>query len=116
MSNQEIRRWYLSQVSKLPLLNEAWIKHGISAEERARRAWKLRHDARLQAREMMENPLEVKLLQDRDMKYYGSPDGPTFEFLVAKAGKLGLKGDKIYEVIVADSFTTNSDVDKKFGA
>jgi hypothetical protein len=116
MSNQEVRQWYLSQVSKIPFLCEEWTKRGVSAEQCARRAWQLRHDARLKAREMMENPKEVKLLQDRDMKFYGSPDGPTFEFLVEEAGKLGLKGDKMYEAIVADSFTTNADIDKKFGA
>jgi hypothetical protein len=84
MTNQEVRLWYLSQVSKIPILNEQWIKDAISSEERAKKAWRIRHDARLEARAMMENPKEVKLLQDRDMKFYGNPNGPTFEFLVEK--------------------------------
>src|SRR6266487_599241 len=106
MSNQEVRQWYLSQVSKIPLLNDEWTRLGMSVQRRARRAWELRHDARLETRKMMENPKEVKLLQDRDMKLYDSADGPSFEFLVDKAGRLGLKGDKMYEAIIADSFTT----------
>lgn len=114
MTNQEVRQWYKAQVSPIPSLNEAWIKQGLTPEDRGRRAWKIRHDARLRAREMMENPIEVELLRDRDMEEYGNPDGPTFEFLVAKVRKEGLQGDKIYEEIVSGSYSTNKGVDKKF--
>ena len=115
MTNLEVRQWYLSQVSKIPILNEEWTRYGLSAEQRARRAWQIRHDARLMAREKMEDPREVKLLRDRDMALYGNPDGPTFEFLTAKASKLGWGGDKMYHAIVAGSVITNADTDKEFG-
>ena len=114
MTNQQVRQWYLIQISKIPVLNEAWVLDGISAERRARRAWRIRHDARLRAREMMENPQEVKLLQDRDTKLYGDPDGPTFDYLVEKASNLGLNDDKIYEAIINGSYSTNEEVNKKF--
>ena len=39
---------------------------------------------------------------------------PTFEFLVRKARKEGLEGDKIYEYIISGSYSTNKDVDKRF--
>jgi hypothetical protein len=94
MTNQQVREWYKSQVDQIRLLNEGWKVAGLGVEERARRACQVRHDARLRAREMMEDPLEVKLLRKRDLREFGTLDGPTFEFLVKKAREEGLEGDK----------------------
>lgn len=114
MTNKEVRQWYKGEVSKIPLLNREWIEDGISTKDCARRAWQIRHNARLRARGLMENPREVEDLRNRDVKVYGNPDGPTFEFLVQKARKLGLRGDKIYEAIISESLVTNVDVNKEF--
>jgi hypothetical protein len=62
----------------------------------------------------MEDPREVDDLRKRDIKVYGNPHGPTFEFLLEKARKLGLKDDKVFEAIIDESFSTNIGVDKKF--
>lgn len=114
MTNKQVRQWYATQVGKIRSLNEAWIREGIRIEQRAIKAWQMRHDARLRARELMENPKEVQLLQKRVLELYGNPDGPTFEFLLERAVNLGLSGDKIYGAIIDHSCTTNDEVDKRF--
>lgn len=115
LSNAEIRRWYVDQVERIKELNEQWIREGLSAEERARRAQKMRHDIRLRAQGMMQNPDEVEALRRRDIKEYGNPDGPTFEQLMQEAKDEGLSGDAIYEYIIEKSIKTNPDVNKRFG-
>ncbi|HEX8118878.1 MAG TPA: hypothetical protein VF521_16490, partial [Pyrinomonadaceae bacterium] len=74
-SNADVRRWYLTRVAEIPLLNEEWLRQGQSPLERARAAWRFRYEARLQARAMMADPTEVSLLRARDQKIYGNPDG-----------------------------------------
>lgn len=114
MTNRQVRQWYKERLSQIPALNQAWMREGITVEQRARKAWQIRHHARLRARELMEDPREVELLRNRDLKLYGDPNGPTFAFLVEKAASLGWVGDKIYEVIIGDSSTTNAEVDQRF--
>ena len=113
MTNKEIRRWYIAQVSTIPLLERQWRQQGITIEERAFRAWQIRHNARFRAREMMEVPEEVELLRQRDIKFYGSPDGPSFEYLVRQAVAQGLEGKEIYQSIINSSSLTNKQVNEK---
>ncbi len=63
----------------------------------------------------MQNKEEVKLLRYRDTKKYGNPDGPTFEYLVEKNRKKGMKGHEIYEAIIGSAKRTNAEYNKKFG-
>ncbi len=114
-SNAEIRQWYNDQVSVIPELNEQWTKERLGVKERARRAYGIRHDARIEARAMMQNKKEVEKLRKRDLKKYGNPDGPTFEYLVEKNRKKGLEGDEIYEGIISSSSRTNSKYNEKYG-
>ena len=114
-TNHEIRVWYNRQVSAIPALNQAWLAEGLSAEERARRAQDIRHDARIKARSYMADPKEVKLLQDRDQKKYGNPDGPSFDYLVAKNREKGLPGDAAYEEIITSSSRTDKEYNEKHG-
>jgi hypothetical protein len=114
-TNAEIRQWYNDQVATIPVLNEQWLKDGLSAEDRAHNAHEIRHAARLKARSFMQNKDEVVLLQARDMEKYGNPDGPTFEQLVQKHLKDGLTGDAVYEEIVGSAVRTNRDYNQKFG-
>jgi hypothetical protein len=114
-TNAEIRQWYLEQAARIPELNEQWLQQGFSVEERAEMAWRIRHEARLQARSMMADPLDVELLRERDRVLYGSPYGPTFEFLVEKLVKAGLEGDAIYEAIIEESYRTDAGINKLLG-
>lgn len=114
-TNAEIRRWYLGQVARIPELNKQWLSQGLFVGERAEAAWSIRHEARLAARAMMADPVEVELLRARDIAEYGNPDGPTFEFLVERLKAVGLEGDAVYEAIIEGSYRTNAEVNGKLG-
>jgi hypothetical protein len=114
-TNAEIRQWYLERVSHIPALNQQWLAAGLSAQERAAKAWRMRHEARLEARAMMTDPTEVALLRARDMAHYGNPNGPTFEFLVEQARKVGLEEHAIYDAIIDGSYRTNIGINQRLG-
>lgn len=114
-TNTEIRQWYLQQTLQIPELNKQWLADGLSPEERARAAWRVRHEAGLKAREMMSEPEDVRLLQARDIALYGTPDGPTFDFLIEQLENEGIKENDIYEAIILGSYRTNEGINKKLG-
>lgn len=114
-TNAEIRQWYLELVSRIPALNREWLRRGLSAKERAEKAWSIRHDARLQSRAMMADAVEVELLRRRDAALYGHPDGPTFESLVDKLREAGLEDDAIYEAIIEGAYRTDSSINRSLG-
>lgn len=103
----EIRVWYNYQVNAIPSLNQEWEKEGKSLEERAKHAYSLRHEARIRARQLMADQAAVVKLQARDLVKYGNPDGPTFEYLVAKGQKKGLPDSSVYQGIIESSSRTN---------
>ncbi len=113
-TNAEIRLWYNYQVVAIGKINERWAAVGMNVEDRARRAYEIRHNARVDARYMMQSEDEVKMLQARDQAKYGNPDGPTFEYLVNKNQEKGLEGDAIYEAIIESSSRTSSAYNKKY--
>lgn len=114
-TNQEIRKWYLEQLGAIPSLNEQWIKEGISIANRARRAWKFRHDKRREARSLMADQDEVDLLRSRDKRVYGSPNGPSFQFLIKRLKTEGLSENAVYEAIIKGSYRSNEGVNKSLG-
>jgi hypothetical protein len=114
MTNQEIRRWYNEQVGRIEEDNIQWKAQAIVIAERARKAWEIRHNARLMARDMMLDKREVEDLRARDLKLYGNPDGPTFEYLVREAEKSGLAGDDVFEWIIKGAQRTNVEINKRF--
>ena len=103
----EIRIWYNYQVVAISVINEYWIEQGIGLEERAKRAFELRHQARINARFMMKDKAAVKMLQKRDMTKYGNPDGPTFDYLMEKNTKNGLSQEEAYESIIQSASRTS---------
>ena len=68
----------------------------------------MRHEARVNARFMMQNPEEVSALQARDMERYGNPDGPTFDYLVKKNTDAGLSLEEAYQSIIDSSSRTDT--------
>ncbi len=114
-TNSEIRLWYNYQVVIIPTLNEQWIREGVSAKERAKLAYGIRHRARIYARLLMPDKEDVGMLRKRDMKKYGNPDGPTFEYLVDKNRQKGLGGDALYVAIVESSSRTSAEYNAQFG-
>lgn len=107
-TNCEIRLWYNFQVVAIGKINEKWEKDGLDLKTRAKKAYEMRHEARVNARFMMQNPLEVKGLQARDLAKYGNPNGPTFEYLVKKNTDMGASLDEAYQSIIDSSSRTDS--------
>lgn len=114
-SNKEIRQWYKDELAKIPELNEQWITQDVRLKERAKRAYEFRRSKRLEARAMMMKPEEVELLRQSDIDNYGTPDGPTFEFLIKRLEGEGVTGNSVYEAIIKGSYRTNAGIDKLLG-
>ncbi len=114
-TNAEIREWYLEHVGRIPELNKQWLAQGLSARGRAQAAWGIRHEARLAARALMADPVEVELLRARDMAIYGDPDGPAFEFLVEVLKEAGFEEQALYEAIIEGSYRTDAQVNRRLG-
>lgn len=104
----EVRDWYNYQVVAIPAINKRWMQEGMSAEERAKHAYDIRHEARVNARFMMPDQAEVKLLRERDQQKYGHPDGPTFTDLVKKGRAKGSQDQQIYDDIIESSSRTDA--------
>jgi len=115
MTNSDVRKWYLGKVAAVPQLNAEWIKQQVPLEERARRAWKIRHVARLEARSVMKRRAEVTLLRARDRLMYGNPDGPTFNQLVQAGRNAGVSAEETFLRIIDGAQTTSGFVDWAFG-
>jgi hypothetical protein len=114
-TNAEIRAHYLVLVAAIGPANAAWKRDGVPAEERAHRAFQIRHDARITCRAMMSDAREVAALEQRDQEKYGHPDGPRFNELAAHEKAGGLEGDAVFEAIVASAQRTNSAVNEMVG-
>ncbi|WP_298424428.1 LysM peptidoglycan-binding domain-containing protein [uncultured Kordia sp.] len=99
----EIRIWYNYQVVAISELNKNWIQQKIDLKTRAKKAYTLRHNARVNARFMMADKARVKEFQNRDLKKYGNPDGPTFEQLMEKCSKKGLSTAECYQDVITSS-------------
>jgi len=62
---------------------------------------------------MMADPSEVELLKERDIAKFGTPDGPTLDFLIERLKHAGLEGDAIYEAIIDQSYRTDAELDRR---
>lgn len=114
-TNAEIRAHYLVLVAAIGPADAAWKQQGLGAEERAHRAFQMRHDARVTSRAMMSDAREVAALEQRDQETYGHPDGPRFEELAARERAKGLSGDAVFEAIVASAQRTNKAMNNMYG-
>jgi hypothetical protein len=114
-TNAEIRGFYVRRVDAIGPANDRWKKEGVPAAERAQRAFQMRHDARVLARSMMKDPADVDALRARDQAKYGTPDGPTFAWLMAHEQEKGRTGDAACEAIVESAQHTDRAVNEAFG-
>lgn len=62
---------------------------------------------------MMQDRKDVELAEKRDLRKYGTPDGPTFKFKLNEAKIKGLTGNAVYEHIIKGSVRTDPDIDKE---
>ena len=115
-TNVEIREHYLKLISQIQPTVDQMKKDGKKAEERAKKAYQLRHDARMLCRAMMTDRKQVEELKARDKEKYGQGDGPTFEQLFENnKKKKGLKAEEAYEAIIASSQRTDGAVNEMLG-
>jgi hypothetical protein len=114
-TNVQIRDHYLALVARVAGANEQWKKEGLGAEERARRAYELRYDARMTCRAMMSDAEMLAAIERRDERKFGHKDGPTFDELVLHERKKGLTGDAVYEAIVASAQRTDAIINELVG-
>lgn len=103
----EIRKWYNYQVVAISIINKRWIEQGISLRDRAKQAYTLRHNARINARFMMKDKATVKKFEVRDYQKYGNRNGPTFSYLVDKLKAKGIVGEEGYREIIKSSSRTS---------
>ena len=112
MFDAAVRDWYLSQLATIASSDAEAAKQGVPLEERALRAWKIRHDARVVARDRMSDRIAVAIIRTRDLLVYGQADGPTFEQLVASARGRGLTADEAYPDLIQRSQTSNEFINR----
>lgn len=111
----DVRWLYVCRARAIGPNNQTWIVAQQPAEQRAHQAFEARKVAKQTARAMMADASEVAGLRARDVEKYGSPDGPTFAWLVEKAQARGLKGDAVFEDIIAGAQRTNEGVNGALG-
>jgi hypothetical protein len=111
MNNFEARKWYLDKISSIPAMDAEAARTGVPLEERARRAWKIRHEARRQTRRLMSDRVAVGFARLRDRVVYGHPDGPSFEQLIAEGRREGLTVDQTLLAIIQGATSTNTLID-----
>lgn len=114
-TDPQVRQFYLEQVAAIAGADAELQRAGASAGARARAAFTARHDARMTARAMMQDATAVEALRARDREKYGSPDGPTFEYLVERAQQKGLTGDAIFQSIITSAQRTDAATNRSMG-
>lgn len=114
-TDRQVRRFYLDRVAQIGPADAAAVTRGDSPEVRARAAYQSRHNARMIARAMMQDPAALEALRTRDLGKYGDPDGPTFAWLIDRAAQKGLTGDAAYESIVTSAQQTDAATNASLG-
>lgn len=114
-TNLEARSYYLKEEVRIGQLNEHWIKEGVSLRDRAYRSWEMRKNARVTARAMMPDPEQVEKLRQDDIKLYGTPDGPTWEWSQDYARREGHEGDAVYQFIIDGAQRSRASVNRDLG-
>lgn len=114
MTNQEIRRRYRLRCNGIRGKLRRLEAEGHALSALAKRAWQLRHDALFEARQSMA-PWLRRFAEARSTFKYGSPDGPTFERLVATHVGRGIPKPEAPGKIIESASRTNRAVDSLFG-
>ncbi|MEZ4403201.1 MAG: DUF4157 domain-containing protein [Kofleriaceae bacterium] len=115
LNRRDTRHAYDDQIRQLPARLAAWEAAGVPLAERARRAYEYRHRARGWARDRMDTPGDPAALEVRDVRVHGTPDGPSFEELVARGRKKGKSLDETYQGIIESSMRPNAAVNARYG-
>jgi filamentous hemagglutinin len=101
LNNIEARRWYHQELARIP----QQIDRSQPLEQQARQAYRLRHDAQMQARRAMRDRASVAAL----------PEPRTWEALVARYRDAGLSGDAVWQAIIDAASRAGQDIDQAAG-
>ncbi len=103
---QEAARWKAAaaakeQIKGVTSLNDDWIASGIPLAERARRAFEVRHRARMATRDQMQSGEEgERQTGQEEINEHGASDDASFEQLVEQHRAAGMTLDQAYEAII----------------
>ncbi len=114
-TDRQVRQLYLERVAEIGPTDQRLRSEGQSASARARAAFQARHDARVTARAMMQDSAAIDALRARDLEKYGTPDGPSLEYLVERARAKGLEGDAVHESIIESAQRTDAATNRSLG-
>lgn len=114
-TDRQVRQLYLERVAAIGTADAGLQAAGKPTQERARAAYTTRHDARATARAMMRDAAMVEELWARDREKYGTPDGPSFEFLVEKAEAKRQTGEAVYQSIIDSAQRTDVATNRSMG-
>lgn len=103
----KIRMNYEDKLSKLAEKGDYLLKQGKTKREVA----EYLHGERRRIGEVLKNEMPTQAIKDvvssRNINKHGDKLGPTFEKLIEKAKKKGLRGDEIYDKIITSSAQAN---------
>ena len=114
-TDRQVRQLYLERVAEIGPREAALRSEGQSVEARAKAAFQARHDARVTARAMMQDSTAVLALRARDREKYGTPDGPSFDYLVERGRAKGLEGAALHESIIESAQRTDAATNRSLG-
>ncbi len=103
-TDRVVRSWYIHHDKQIINL----IDKSLPLEEQAEQAFELRNKYKTQARDLMLNQEDRKLLDEQEPII-------TFEQLIEHKKRKGLSGDDIYRDIIDSSSKTRKTVNKKYG-
>jgi hypothetical protein len=108
LTGREARIVYTEGELRMRQLNEQLARQGVSAEERARQMCDLRNSLRDWNRDLMQNRSDAELLARYEKN-------SSFADMVARNHAKGLRGDSIYNAIIASSTRSRPEVNAAFG-
>ncbi|HWF86352.1 MAG TPA: hypothetical protein VG222_15940 [Vicinamibacterales bacterium] len=101
LSNREARIWYHQELKQIPQQLDA----SITLEQRARQAYRLRHDAQMRARRLMQDGDSVASL----------PEPRTWNALVSRYQATGLSGEALWQAIIDAASRAGTMIDEAAG-
>jgi hypothetical protein len=111
LASEQARRWYKEYINT----GIEFVKNnygGQSLENQAKLAFAVRHGARVEARDLMDNSLTWCIAHVRDLASYGNVDGPSFNSLIDQHRKNGLSSEQAFQKVLETSTKTNQLVDE----
>lgn len=106
MSKAEARLWYHLFINQGEQIIKS-LEADTSMELQAKFGYAIRHIARMEARDRLQDLGYLVEIRYRDADKYKNPNGPTFKSLLLKYKSESVQGDKLYETLLKASRRTD---------